>query len=199
MTRHDATPMDSTEVSLSAAERAHQTRQADNRRLGLRLALVSVFFAGFGFAMVPLYDVICRMTGLNGRTSTEAIAFDKNTQVDNTRWVTVEFLSHSMPGVGLMLRPERFSMRVHPGAIVHTSYVARNETGRVLVGQAIPSVTPAIAAPHLQKLECFCFNQQTFQPGEERSMPVVFVVNPELSKQLGTITLSYTFFDAVKA
>lgn len=192
-------PMEPTEVNPAGGLSTQGLRQANNRRLGLRLALVSVFFTGFGFAMVPLYDMICRLTGLNGRTNTAAIAFDQNTQVDTSRWVTVEFLSHSMPGVGLALSPERFSMTVHPGAIVHTSYVARNDSGRVLVGQAIPSVTPAVAAPHLQKFECFCFNQQTFQPGEVRSMPVVFVVNPALSDKLGTITLSYTFFDAVKA
>lgn len=191
--------MDRSESTPAPVPGARSSRQADNRRLGLKLALVSVFFTGFGFAMVPLYDMICRLTGLNGRTNTAALAFDKNTQVDTSRWVTVEFLSHSMPGVGLALKPERFSMTVHPGAIVHTSYTARNDTNRVLIGQAIPSVTPAIAAPHLQKFECFCFNQQTFQPGEERIMPVVFVVNPELSDKLGTITLSYTFFDAVKA
>jgi cytochrome c oxidase assembly protein subunit 11 len=174
-------------------------RQQANRSLAFRLALVSLFFTGFGFAMVPLYDVICRMTGLNGRTNAVALPANANTQVDTSRWVTVEFLSHSMPGVGLLLEPEQFSLRVHPGAIVHTNYVVRNQSGQVFVGQAIPSVTPATAAPHFQKIECFCFSQQTFQPGEVRTMPVVFVVNPELGRDLGTVTLSYTFFEAVKA
>ncbi len=175
------------------------TLQRGNRRLALRLALVALFFAGFGFALVPLYDVICRVTGLNGRTNAVAVTPDKNTQVDTSRWVNVEFLSHAMPGVGLSMAPEMFSMRVHPGAIIHTHYVVKNTTNQVFVGQAIPSVTPAVAAPYFQKIECFCFNQQTLQPGEERSMPVVFVVNPELGQDLGTITLSYTFFEAVKA
>jgi cytochrome c oxidase assembly protein subunit 11 len=174
-------------------------KQQDNQRLAVRLLLVAVFFAGFGFAMVPLYDVICRMTGLNGRTNAMAVVADKNTQVDTSRWVTVEFLSHAMPGVGLQFAPEQFSMRVHPGAIIHTNYVVKNQTDQVFVGQAIPSVTPATAAQHVQKIECFCFSQQTFQPGEVRTMPVVFVVSPEMNKDLGTVTLSYTFFEAVKA
>lgn len=169
-----------------------------NRRLAWQLLLVSVFFAGFGFALVPLYDVICRLTGLNGRTNTVAAVPNKSTQIDTTRWVNVEFLSHTMPGVGLEFAPEQFTMRVHPGEVVHTTYVVRNTSGQVFVGQAVPSITPAVAAPHFEKIECFCFNQQTFQSGETRSMPVVFVVNPDMSSDLGTVTLSYTFFEAPK-
>lgn len=174
-------------------------RQRANRRLAMRLGLVALFFVGFGFALVPLYDVICNITGFNGRTNAMAQAPAQNTQVDQSRWVTVEFLSHTMPGVGITLAPETFSMKVHPGAVIHTHYVARNDTAQPFVGQAIPSVTPAIAAPYFQKIDCFCFSQQSFQPGEERSMPVVFVVKPDLSRDLSTITLSYTFFEAVKA
>ncbi len=174
-------------------------RQRDNQRLGMKLGLVALFFVGFGFAMVPMYDVICKWTGINGRTNATAIALDKNTQVDASRWVNVEFLSHSMPGVGLEFAPEQFTMRVHPGAVIHTSYLAKNLGDREFVGQAVPSITPAVAAAHFQKIECFCFTQQKFKPHEQRSMPVVFVVSPELDKDLGTITLSYTFFEAVKA
>ena len=170
-----------------------------NRRLAVRLALVAVFFAAFGFAMVPMYDVFCRITGLNGRTNATAVAPALNTQVDQKRWVKVEFLSHSMPGVGLDLKPEAFSLQVHPGSIIHTSYVVRNEAGRVFVGQAVPSVTPAIAATHFRKIECFCFSQQTLRPGEVRTMPVVFVVDTALDPDIRTITLSYTFFEAPKA
>lgn len=160
--------------------------------------LVVVFFAGFGFALVPLYDVVCRWTGLNGRTNTVAAVQDKNTQVDLKRWVNVEFLSHTMPGVRVELAPTQFSMRVHPGDIIHTSYVVKNNSSVVFVGQAVPSITPAVAAPYFQKIECFCFTQQTFQPGEVRTMPVVFVVNPDMDQDLGTVTLSYTFFEAPK-
>jgi len=173
-------------------------RQQNNRRLAAKLALVALVFTAFGFLMVPLYDVICRITGLNGRTNAVAIAPEKNTQVDESRWVKVEFLSHAMPGTGVELKPEQFSMRVHPGAVIHTNYVVRNITNDVFVGQAVPSITPAVAAPHFQKIECFCFSQQTLQPGEVRTMPVVFVIKPELGGDLRTITLSYTFFEAPK-
>jgi len=174
-------------------------RAKHNQQLGLKLALVALLFVGFGFALVPLYDVICRITGFNGRTNAEAATVNTNTQVDLARWVKVEFLSHTMPGVGLSFTPEQFSLRVNPGAIIHTQYRVKNDSNQVFVGQAIPSVTPYAAAPYFEKIECFCFSQQTFQPGEERWMPVVFVVNPELRQDMSTVTLSYTFFEAPKA
>jgi cytochrome c oxidase assembly protein subunit 11 len=173
--------------------------QRANKKLAWKLVLVSVFFAGFGFALVPLYDVLCRVTGINGRTNAVAEAASPNTQVDVKRWVTVEFLSHTMPGVGLDFAPEQFSMRVHPGEVVHTNYVVKNTTQQAFVGQAVPSVSPAVAAPYFQKIECFCFSQQTVKAGETRTMPVVFVVKPEIDPDLGTVTLSYTFFEAPKA
>jgi len=175
-----------------------EARQAANRRLAVRLGLLAMLFAGFGFALVPMYDAFCRITGLDGRTGTMAASAVENTQVDYSRWVTVEFMSHSMPGAGLEFVPEHFKMRVHPGAIAHINYVGKNPTDRSFVGQAVPNVTPAVAAKHFKKIECFCFTQQTFQPGEVRQMPVTFVVSPELSRDLSTVTLSYTFFEAVK-
>jgi cytochrome c oxidase assembly protein subunit 11 len=181
-------------TTVSAAD-----RQRSNKRMAIKLAFVSLFFVGFGFGMVPLYDVFCELTGLNGKTNDVAAVADKNTQVDLSRTVKVEFLSHSMPGVGLSFKPEQFSIRVHPGEISHMNYTVTNTTDKVFVGQAVPSVTPAVASLHFEKLECFCFTQQTFQPGETRIMPVVFVVNPKMDRDLGTVTLSYTFFEAVKA
>lgn len=180
---------------LNAAD--GQRRQRGNRRLVVALCVVVVFFGGFGFAMVPLYDAFCRLTGLNGRTNAVAIPSAANTQVDTARSIRVEFLSHSMPGVGLNLKPETFFIHVNPGAIVHTTYEVRNTTDHVYVGQAVPSITPATATQYFQKIECFCFSKQTLAPGEVRSMPVVFVVRPELPDALRTITLSYTFFQAV--
>ncbi len=173
-------------------------RQRSNKRLAFKLGAVALLMVGFGFAMVPLYDVICELTGLNGKTNTVAMVADKNTQIDLTRSVNVEFLSHTMPGVGLTFKPEQFSIRIHPGEISRMNYMVTNTSNQVFVGQAIPSITPAVAAQHFEKLECFCFNQQTFQPGETRTMPVVFVVNPKLGRDFGTVTLSYTFFEAIK-
>lgn len=171
---------------------------AQNIRLALKLAGVAVLFAGFGFAMVPLYDAFCRMTGLNGRTNSTAVSAPENTQIDTSRWVTVEFLSHTMPGVGLEFKPEQFSMRVHPGEVIHTHYNVRNLGSQAMVGQAVPSVTPAVATPFFQKIECFCFSPQAFAANESRSLPVVFYVKPDIDPELGTITLSYTFYEALK-
>jgi cytochrome c oxidase assembly protein subunit 11 len=186
------------EVSAALTGSTRLERQHRNLRLALKLGLVSLFFVGFGFAMVPMYDVICKLTGLNGKTNAVAATVSKNTQVDFSRSVKVEFLSQSMPGVGLSFKPEQFSLKVHPGEISRINYVITNTTKKVFVGQAIPSVTPAVAAQYFEKLACFCFEQQSFQPGETRTMPVVFVINPEMSRDLGTVTLSYAFFEAVK-
>jgi cytochrome c oxidase assembly protein subunit 11 len=186
------------EISPAVAGVSPLERQRSNLRMAVKLAFVALFFTGFGFAMVPLYDVICKLTGLNGKTNSVAMVPNKNTQIDFSRTVNVEFLSQSMPGVGLSFKPEQFAIHVHPGEISRMNYVITNTTKKVFVGQAIPSVTPAVAAQYFEKLQCFCFDQQTFQPGETRTMPVVFVVNPEMSRDLGTVTLSYAFFEAVK-
>jgi len=170
-----------------------------NRRLMWLLVLVAVLCTGFGFALVPLYDVICRVTGLNGRTNATAAAVPHNTQVDKTRWVRVEFMSQSMPGVPIEFAPQEFTMDVHPGALAQVNYVATNTSNRVFIGRAIPSLTPAVAAPYFKKIECFCFSEQSFQPGETRVMPVVFTIDPEMARELGTVTLSYAFFERPKA
>lgn len=173
-------------------------QEQKNLRLAYKLAGVALVFSALGFAMVPLYDVICKWTGINGKTNAQAVGAISNTQVDSSRWVTVQFLSHSMPGVGLNFKPEQFSMRVHPGEMVYTHYVVENMSRQAFVGQAIPSVTPANGASYLQKVECFCFNQQTFGPNEVRNLPIVFYISNDIDPNLGTVTLSYTFFEAVK-
>lgn len=185
-------------LAASPVPLAAQVPQRDHRKLVLKLVLVVLLSTAFGFALVPLYDIVCRITGFNGRTNAMAIPAPVNSQVDTSRWVTVQFLSHTMPGVAITLKPEQFSMRVHPGEVIHTSYTAHNDSTQAFVGQAVPSVTPAVATPHLQKVECFCFTQQSFAPGEKRSMPVVFVIDPKMDEDLGTVTLSYTFFEAPK-
>jgi cytochrome c oxidase assembly protein subunit 11 len=172
-----------------------QERRRANYRFALRLASVAILFGGFGFAMAPLYDAFCRLTGLNGRTNAEAAAVAQY-EIDEGREINVEFLSHSMPGVDIELQPEQFSMKVHPGAIVRAQYVAHNKGNQTFVGQAVPSVTPATATRYFQKIECFCFRQQTFEPGERRTLPVLFVISPEMDRDLRTVTLSYTFFEA---
>lgn len=164
-----------------------------NRRLVKRLLLITVAMFGFGFAMVPIYDVLCVITGLNGKTGGR-VATVLPMAVDEARTVTVEFVANLNTGAPWEFAPQVSHMQVHPGQYYQTHYLARNLTSHTLVGQAIPSVAPGLAAQHFQKIECFCFSHQVFQPEEGREMPVVFRIDPNLPPDVHTVTLSYTFF-----
>lgn len=166
-------------------------------RTAVRMFAVVVGMFGFGYAMVPLYDVFCDITGLNGKTGRAAEAALRY-EVDEDRLVRVEFVSTLNQAMPLTFRPAVRAMDVHPGRVYQVAYIARNDTGRELIGQAVPSVAPGAAASHFQKTECFCFTQQRFAPGEEREMPVRFVVEPALPERIRTLTLSYTFFDITR-
>jgi cytochrome c oxidase assembly protein subunit 11 len=166
-----------------------------NRRTGLRLAVVVLGMFAFGYALVPLYDVICRATGLNGKTGrAEAVAGP----VDGSRWVTVQFTGSSMSGLPWEFQPLQKSVRVHPGEVAEIYYEAHNPTGEAITAQAVPSLAPNEAAQHFKKIECFCFTRQTLKPGEVRKMPVRFFVEPSLAKNVNTVTLSYSFFNVDK-
>jgi len=151
---------------------------------------------GFGFALAPLYDMFCQSFGINGKTgiTSEAVA----REVDDTRWVTVVFTGGTTTGLPWEFRPKVSEMKVHPGAIAETSYYARNTSSYDMIGRAIPSVDPGEAAPHFKKTECFCFTEQKLKAGEARWMPVRFVVDRDLPRDVQTITLSYSFFNAEK-
>lgn len=163
-----------------------------------RLWLAALAMFGFGFALVPLYDVFCEWTGLNGRTASGPAA-DVDHAVAEDRLVTVEFIASINENLPWDFRPEVARMQVHPGQVYTTRYFARNRTGEAMVGHAVPSVSPGSAARHFQKTECFCFTEQRFEGGEGRWMPVQFVVAPELPGRFEVVTLSYTFFDSGKA
>ena len=167
-----------------------------NKRLIQRLVLVVVGMFGFGFAMVPLYDVFCEITGLNGKTASQAVAqADISGEVATDRLVTVEFVANVNQSAPWRFKPAVTKMKVHPGEFYHTSYYAENLTERPRVAQASPSVSPGLAAQHFQKIECFCFTRQEFAPGEGRDMPVTFRLDPDLSEDITTVTPSYTFFE----
>ena len=168
--------------------------QQSNQRLLLRMVVVVVAMFGFGFAMVPIYNVICDITGLNGKTGVLKEA-ELDGRVDVSRTVTVEFIASLNETMPWEFRPTVTRMEVHPGAINSTSYFARNKTDQAMVGQAIPSVMPGRAAQHFNKTECFCFTQQFFAAGQEMDMPVRFVVDRDLPADIKVMTLSYTFFD----
>lgn len=164
---------------------------AENRSTLKRLALFAVAMFGFGFAMVPFYRAICDIAGVNSITRRDSAP--SNSQVDKSRWITVEFDANTR-GLPWKFAPEARSMRVHPGELVQIVYEVRNDSAQPIVGQAIPSYGPKGAGEYFRKLECFCFQKQELAPGETRQMPVVFVVDPALPKEVATVTLSYTFF-----
>lgn len=163
-----------------------------HRELTIKLAVLCVGMFGFGFALVPLYDVFCAITGLGGRTS--EVAQQVTEDVDVTRTVRVEFVGAINQGARWEFRPTVSHMDVHPGQIYETYYFARNLTDRQVTGQATPSVSPGSAAKYFMKVQCFCFTQQEFAPEEGRDMQVVFMVDPDLPKFQDTVTLGYTFF-----
>ncbi|MEQ1766187.1 MAG: cytochrome c oxidase assembly protein [Methylotenera sp.] len=150
----------------------------------------------FAFALVPMYDVLCSLTGLNGKTNSTTAVLSK-AKVDNSRWLNVQFTTNVMPGLGWNFYPKQANIKLHPGQIETVIFVAKNTTNEVVVGRAVPSVTPGIAATNLKKIECFCFVNQSLKPGEEKEMPLRFFVSPELPKDVSDMTLSYAFFPSV--
>lgn len=177
--------------------RQEATGARKNRRLAYKLLGVVACAAVFAFALVPLYDVLCRLTGLNGKTEGVPVAALQSMKVDQSRWVTVEFTSSVMPGLSWTFYPKQSSMRVHPGQIEMAMFFAKNVTNKTVVGQAVPSVSPAQATPYFKKIECFCFKRQELQAGESRDMPLRFYVSPDIPEEVRTVTLSYAFFSAV--
>lgn len=169
-----------------------------NRRMMGKLAVITVGMFAFGYALVPLYKAICEMTGINILALGEQVltgqkALPANTQVDTSRSITVEFDANSRGP--WLFKPAKNSLTVHPGEVTTVVYEFQNVQNRRMSAQAIPSYAPMQASAHFNKLECFCFSQYTLEPGEKKSWPVVFVIDPKLSKDVSTITLSYTFFE----
>jgi cytochrome c oxidase assembly protein subunit 11 len=163
-----------------------------NQRLFGKLALVAVGMFAFGYALVPFYYQICAAWAVNSLG--EARAEPLNTQVDKTRTITVEFDANAH-GLAWRFKPLVNHIQVHPGELATVEYEVSNERGVAMTGQAVPSYGPQLAAEYFRKIECFCFSQQTLEPGETRRMPVTFVVDPKLPKDVTNIALSYTFFE----
>lgn len=174
----------------------------ENARLLGKLAVVTAGMFGFGYALIPLYKAICEATGINilalGDTNLpgakKLTAKDvTNTQVDKTRTITVEFDANARGP--WEFKPQKSSLQVHPGELATVMYEFQNTQNRRMAAQAIPSYAPMQASAHFNKLECFCFQQYTLDPGEKKQWPVAFVIDPKLSRDVTTITLSYTFFE----
>jgi cytochrome c oxidase assembly protein subunit 11 len=174
--------------------------RADNSRMVAKLLVVTALMFGFGYALVPMYKAICTALGINVLSLSDQVvsgrageASKANTQVDVSRTITVEFDANAR-GVW-KFKPAVSSLEVHPGQLTTVMYEFTNTQNRVMAAQAIPSYAPMQAMAHFNKLQCFCFNEYTMQPGETKQWPVVFVIDSKLPKDVTTITLSYTFFE----
>jgi len=170
----------------------NETVRTENRRLSRKLAVVALGMFGFGFALVPFYTQICQALGIYSLEQKSELP--SNTQVDASRTVIVEFDSNTRD-LPWSFKPIVSHLKVHPGEVATVEYEVINVRGSAVTGQAVPSYGPANAGEYFHKVECFCFRQQTLAAGETRRMPVTFIVDPKLPKDVGTISLSYTFFE----
>ena len=174
---------------------------ADNRRMLGKLLVVTLIMFGFGYALVPMYRAICEALGVNVLSLAEQRRSDAaagrgsaaNTQVDLSRTITVEFDANARGPWDF--KPAVASVQVHPGELTTVMYEFRNKQNRTMAAQAIPSYAPKQSMAHFNKIECFCFNEYTLQPGESKRWPVAFIIDPKLPRDVTTITLSYTFFE----
>ncbi len=181
-------------AAINLDKRAERKRLANWSMLG-KLAIICGLMFGFGYALVPVYRAICSALGINVLTSKDQVSARdlRNTQVDFTRTVELEFDANARGP--WQFKPKVSSMKVHPGELHTVIYEIWNPNKRVMKAQSIPSYAPQNAAAHFNKLECFCFKEQTLQPGERREFPVTFIIDPKIAKDVATVTLSYTFFE----
>lgn len=163
-----------------------------NRTLLRKLLVVAVAMFGFGYLLVPFYNKLCEVTGLNQILTADAAPV--NTQVDKSRTVLLQLDANLRDDLPWTFTPTQKSVSVHPGELVQVTYKVSNSSGQTVFGQAVPSYGPQLAGQYVKKLECFCFTRQELKAGETRDMPVVFVLDPRLPKDVSTVTLSYTFF-----
>ena len=171
---------------------ADMERKKITKRFWITLVSVPVLMFFFAYAMVPIYKVLCEITGFNGKTGT--VETEQLYEVNEERVVSVSFFASTSPGFPVQFAPKVASMEVVPGKFYTTSYIAKNTTDEMIYGQAIPSVAPTDAALHFKKLECFCFIKQGFKPNEEVEMTLRFVIEPEMEERIKDVSLSYNFY-----
>lgn len=168
-----------------------------SKTVGKILLLVLGMFC-FAFALVPLYDVFCKITGINGKTNTTAAVYTAS-DIDETRTITVDFITRTNSGMPWEFTAQTRKVEVHPGAMTEVAFYVRNPTTRDIIAQAVPSVSPGTASLYLNKTECFCFRHQPLKAGEEALMPMVFYIDPQLPKDITFFTLQYTLYDITEA
>ena len=176
------------------SESRQVTLDKTNRRTGKKLFIVAAMMFGFGYAMIPLYSVLCKVTGINGKTVNVA-AVPKDLKVDSSRTITVEFTGLASSDLPWDFKPEQNEIKVHPGEVMAVNFVARNNGVVTITGRAIPSVAPNRSARHFKRLESFGYTSQTLAAGETKEMQVRFYVDSKLPKDVDRLTLSFTFFN----
>ena len=184
-------------MSELKADRNTDKKNISSKQL-IKLMMIPVFMFGFGFALVPLYDVFCNITGLNGKTGRVEASMVNQRTVDTSRTIRVKFLANTGTGLQWQFKPVVNEMDIHPGKIYEAMYEVRSRSDKATTGQAIPSVSPTPASLHFNKTECFCFTQQELAAYETREMPLRFVINHEIPEDIVEVTLSYTFFNIEK-
>ena len=172
--------------------------QNKNNKTVLKLVVVVVGMFGFGFALVPLYDVLCDALGINGKTSNTAAVYE-SVIVDESRLITVDFITRTNTGMPWKFEAETRQVKVHPGQMSQINFLAKNPASRDIIGQAVPSVSPGPAALYMNKTECFCFEQQILKAGESVVMPMKFYVDPQLPEDITYFTVQYTLYDVTPA
>ena len=170
------------------------TQAQQNNKMVAKLIVIVIGMFGFGFALVPLYDVFCDVTGINGKTENSAALY-QGVEIDESRNITVEFITRTHTGMPWEFRAQTARLTVHPGELNTVSFYVRNPASTNIVAQAIPSVSPGMAALYLNKTECFCFNQQPLDAGAEAYMPMQFYVDPQLPEDITFFTVQYTLYD----
>jgi cytochrome c oxidase assembly protein subunit 11 len=170
-------------------------RSSQHNKVIFKSSIAVVAMFGFGFLLIPLYDVLCDLTGINGKTANASGQDFSQVVVDENRWVNVEFVANRNGNIPWEFSATTNKMRVHPGKLYDAMFSVKNLTDKDMVGQAVPSLVPGVAAKYFNKTECFCFSQQQVQARQTRQMPLRFIINPELPKHVKTVTLSYTFFE----
>jgi len=182
----------------NAARLNQDQRKRANRKLVVGLLIMTAGAFAFGWALVPLYDVLCRAAGI-GNAEAKAGKSVVQEATDPNREITIEFLAEPASVGSFDFRPKVASMRIHPGKLYDTRFYARNLTEGASVAQAVPSISPTGTAKYFHKTECFCFSPQKFAAGEGRDMPVRFIVDPELPSNIDKLTLAYTFYDTTQS
>lgn len=171
-----------------------------NSKTAIKSTIIAVAMFGFGYALVPLYDVFCEVTGFGGRT--DIIAIDaqgnqtENFVIDEDRLVRLQFTSHAATPLPWDFKAGQFQEELKPGKLYEFYYIAKNNGLTDITAQSLFNVTPAIAGAYVKKLECFCFTQQTLKAGEERRMEVKLLIDPSIPIDINELTLGYSFFQA---